>query len=93
MLVNPSLSGERVEVTQTYRYEPNTQIARIVNYKGITDEIVGDLNLRMYFPQELDTLLEYNGMTIDEKFGGWDRAPFDARSEDQLYFCSSLGSG
>ena len=86
-------TGERVEVTQTYRYETNTQIARIVNYKGITDEIVGDLNLRMYFPQELDALLEYNGMTIDEKFGGWNRAPFDASSEDQLYFCSSPGCG
>ncbi len=83
---------EQVEVTQTHIYEPDTQISRVVQYKGMTDEIIGGLNLRMYFPQELDALLAHNGMMIDEKFGSWDRAPFDANSRHQLYFCSSRGS-
>ncbi len=86
-------TGEQVEVTQTYVYEPDTQISRVVQYKGMTDEIVGGLNLRMYFPQELDTLLAYNGMTIDEKFGDWDRVSFDSSSKHQLYLCSPCGSG
>ena len=77
---------EQVEVTHIY--EPDTQISRVVQYKGMTDEIIGGLNLRMYFPQELDALLAHNGMMIDEKFGSWDRAPFDANSRHQLYFCS-----
>ena len=84
-------TGEQVEVTETYAYEPDAQISRVVHYKGTTDEIVGGLNLRMYFPQELDALLEYNGMTIDEKFGSWDRVPFDSSSKHQLYLCSPRG--
>ena len=82
-----------MEVTETYVYEPDTQISRVVHYKGTTDEIVGDLNLRMYFPQELDALLEDNGMMIDEKFGSWDRVSFDSSSKHQLYLCSPLSPG
>ncbi len=86
-------TGEQIEVTQTYVHEQDTQISRIVQYKGMTDEIVGGLNLRMYFPQELDALLEYNGMRIDEKYGDWDQAPFASSSKHQLYLCSSRNSG
>lgn len=82
-------TGAQVQVTETYSYEPDTQISRLVHYKGTTDEIVGGLNLRMYFPQELDALLECNGMAIDQKFGSWDRTPFDASSNHQLYLCTS----
>ena len=51
------------------------------------------LNLRMYFPQELDALLKYNGMKIDEKFGNWDRGVFGPDSRHQLYFCTTTETG
>ena len=51
-------TGEQVEVTQTSIYEPDAQVSRVVQYKGMTDEIVGGLNLRMYYPQELDSITE-----------------------------------
>lgn len=42
----------------------------------------------MYFPQELDALLEYNGLRIEAKYGAFDRRPFDAETGQQLIVCS-----
>jgi SAM-dependent methyltransferase len=80
-------TGTEVEVTESYRYEADTQIARIVHYQGDSDNVVGDLNLRMYFPKELDALLKHSGFQVLEKFGDWDRSAFGPDSGQQLYFC------
>ena len=82
-------TGELIHVTMTYRYEPDTQTARSVHYVGDTDEVVGGLNLRMYFPQELEALLRYNGLKIQEKFGDWDRSAFGPGSRHQLCLCAA----
>ena len=86
-------TGQEVQVTQSYRYEADTQIARMVHYRRDSDEIVGGLNLRMYFPQELDALLQYNGMRVKEKFGNWERDSFGPDSRLQLYFCTTTEIG
>jgi SAM-dependent methyltransferase len=54
----------RIVVTERYVYESDTQIKRIKTYHSIPGEgaeIEGKLNMRMYFPQELDALIKYNG--------------------------------
>jgi SAM-dependent methyltransferase len=82
----------RVVVTESYVYEPDTQIKRIQffhQFPGSVAEIEGELNLRMYFPQELDALLTYNGFVIEGKFGNYDQTRFDAKSEKQLIVCSA----
>ncbi len=84
---------QEIQVTQSYRYEADTQIARMVHYREDSDEVVGGLNLRMYFPQELDALLKYNGMKVREKFGNWDRDSFGPDSRHQLCFCTTTGTG
>jgi len=83
-------SGEEIQVMEQYRYEPDTQLGRIVHYKGDTDEVVGTLNLRMYFPKELDALLQYNGMRVVEKFGDWDRSPLGPESNNQIFICEAM---
>jgi SAM-dependent methyltransferase len=82
----------RVVVTHSYTYEPDTQIKRIKtfhSFPGQAEEIEGELNMRMYFPQELDALLKYNGFVIEDKFGDYERAAFGAESEKQLIVCSA----
>ena len=86
-------TGQEVQVTQSYRYEADTQIARMVHYREDSDEVVGGLNLRMYFPKELDALLKYNGIRIMEKFGTWDRDTFGPDSRHQLCFCTTTEDG
>jgi len=80
----------RIVVTESYEYEADTQIKRIKTHHPIPGEeaeIEGELNLRMYFPQELDALLKYNGFVIENKYGNEDRREFDKDSETQLIVC------
>ena len=80
----------RIVVTESYVYESDTQIKRIKTYHSIPseeEEIEGELNMRMYFPQELDALIEYNGFVIDSKYGSYNHIGFDSESGKQLIVC------
>ena len=84
---DPDGAGQTV-VTYTARYDPVTQIRHTTTYyryPGQTEEVTGTLPMRMYFPQELDALFRYNGFSIEHKYGGFDRRPFDASFETQLF--------
>ena len=84
----------RIVVTQSYAYESDTQIKRVKTYHSIPGEdgeIEGELNLRMYFPQELDALIKYNGFVLECKYGSYDQTAFDAESEKQLVVCRVAG--
>ena len=80
-------SGERVVITNRSSYDPTTQTTtnqlrrRVGNGPTEPD---GELTMRIYFPQELDALLWYNGFAIEHKYGE-DRRPFDAHSGMQFY--------
>jgi SAM-dependent methyltransferase len=80
----------KIVVTESYVYEPDTQIKRITTHHAIPgeEETEGELNMRMYFPQELDALIKYNGYIIDDKYGDYDQRPFDIQSEKQLVVCA-----
>jgi SAM-dependent methyltransferase len=83
---DPDGAGEIV-VTHTAWYDPATQIRHNTTYYRFPDqsaEVAGPLEMRMYFPQELDALFAYNGFTLVEKLGGFDRRPFDANATMQL---------
>jgi len=80
----------RIVVTESYAYESDTQIKRIKTYHSIPgedEEIEGELNMRMYFPQELDALLKYNGFVLECKYGSYNQTIFDNESEKQLVVC------
>lgn len=80
----------KIIVTESYVYEPDTQIKRIKTYHlipGQDEEIEGELNMRMYFPQELDALIKYNGFVLENKYGDYDLTAFDGQSEKQLLVC------
>jgi SAM-dependent methyltransferase len=67
-------------------YEQDTQIRRNTTYQRNdgNPEIVGHLNMRMYFPQELEAILHYNGFEIVAKFGSYGRDPFSTHSSKQI---------
>jgi hypothetical protein len=43
----------------------------------------------MYYPQELDALLTYNGVRIDHKLAGYSGEPFGPAATKQLLLCSA----
>ena len=84
---NPDGKGT-VVVTQSNYYNKATQISHVTSYYNIKNkETIKKLKLRMFFPQELDALLNYNGFKIDYKYGSFDEKPFNSDSNWQIVIC------
>jgi len=49
----------------------------------------GQLNMRIFFPQELDALLKYNGFSIEAKYGDYEENPFTPESHKQVVVCAA----
>ncbi|MCK4443891.1 MAG: class I SAM-dependent methyltransferase [Thermoplasmata archaeon] len=80
-----------VKIFESNEYDPTRQVNRVRFYyqiPGRTEELVEELNMRMFFPQELDALLKHNGFRIEAKYGDYDDAPFGRKSPKQMVVCS-----
>lgn len=81
---------KEVVLSEENHYDAATQLNRVVwSYaiEGVEDVRVEELTMRIFFPQELDALIELHGLVIENKHGDYDRRPFDARSPKQLLVC------
>ena len=81
--------GREVLIKQTMRYENKTQINRIEWHYFINGEFnsIQNLDMRVFFPQELDSYLEWIGFNIIHKFGGFEEEAFNDNSEKQIFVC------
>ena len=80
-----------VEVTESDAYDAAQQINHVRlfhKFPGTRGELVEETKIRIFFPQELNALLRYNGFLVEEKYGDYDESPFDAQSLRQLIVCS-----
>ncbi len=84
--------GREVLIKQTMRYEKATQVNRIAWHYFINGEFnsIQNLDMRMFFPQELDSYLEWAGFTIVHKFGGFEEEAFNDHSEKQIFVCKKI---
>jgi ubiquinone/menaquinone biosynthesis C-methylase UbiE len=87
---NDPETGGRVVVTKMTEYDRATQVIHEVWYcldelSGREDQVT--LNLRVLYPQELDSLLHYNGFQIDQKYGDYEGGPFAGSSNKQIVVC------
>jgi SAM-dependent methyltransferase len=85
---DPDGNGE-VSVSENNAYHRDTQVNHITWYIKIGEDkpYSVPLNMRIFFPQELDALLRYNGFEIVEKYGDFDEAPFTTDSPRQVFVC------
>lgn len=81
--------GREILIREHMRYDGKTQINRIAWHYFINGEFdsIQNLDMRLFFPQELDAYLKWNGFTIIHKFGGFDEEAFNDSSEKQIYVC------
>lgn len=86
--------GRNVVIKQTMSYENKTQINRIKWHYFINGKFdsVQNMDMRLFFPQELNTYLSMYGFKIIHKFGGFKEEPFENRSEKQLFVCKKLST-
>jgi SAM-dependent methyltransferase len=52
---------------------------------------VAPLQMRLFFPRELETLLHYNGFVVDKQYGDLDFSPLTADSPHIIYVCRKAG--
>ena len=53
---------------------------------------IDSLDMRIFFPQELDALISLNGLRVVEKLGDYDGSPFGTRAPKQLMICQLAGA-
>ncbi|MEM9362159.1 MAG: class I SAM-dependent methyltransferase [Bacteroidota bacterium] len=86
--------GREIVIKQTMNYESATQINRIAWHYFINDSFdsTQNLDMRLFYPQELNSYLERMDFTISHKFGNFEEKPFDDSSEKQIFICQKATS-
>mgnify|MGYP005990795997 CR=1 FL=1 len=84
-----SKGGRAVRIQQIMQYDQKTQVNHIEwhHYINGTFDSIQKLDMRLFFPQELDAYLEWNGFKIVHKFGGFEEEAFEAQSDKQIFIC------
>ncbi|MCX7592404.1 MAG: methyltransferase domain-containing protein [Fischerella sp.] len=85
---NPQ-GGGSIIATSTREYDVEHQIAteRLFYHIPGREEVVEDIKIRLYFPQEIEILLKYNGFKVESKFGDYQGNPFTPESLQQILIC------
>jgi SAM-dependent methyltransferase len=78
----------------TDTYDPSSQTLRSTNryeifYEdGRVEHRIADLDWHIYFPDELELLLEAAGLEVVERYGDYDRGPWNATSRRYLWLAA-----
>ena len=86
--------GGEVVLEETREYIAERQVVRSTRYYHVgekRDVSVSSLELRCFFPCELDLILEHFGFRLEAKYGDFDKSPLHSRSPKQICICSSAG--
>jgi SAM-dependent methyltransferase len=90
--------GQTVKVSGIDHYDPIKQIKhetasrRWKNGDGRKFFKRARFALRVIYPQEMQALLHYNGFNISHSYGGWDKSPITAESQNMIYVCRCNGA-
>jgi SAM-dependent methyltransferase len=83
-----------IVLEHSMRYDDAVQVSHITWYfsrrtaNGFEPDFREEkLDLRCFFPQELDLLVRSQGFEIVEKLGGFDRKPFESGKPKQVMIC------
>ncbi|MEO8606312.1 MAG: class I SAM-dependent methyltransferase [Chloroflexota bacterium] len=85
--------GGQLVSTEEQVYDPLTQIQHYTHTRtfshpdGQHEEKKLRVALRYVFPQEMETLLHYNGFKIHTCYGSWKQDPLTADSREMIYVC------
>ncbi|CAN5536500.1 class I SAM-dependent methyltransferase [soil metagenome] len=85
---NPHDLSQKVILTEVRNYDKSCQIYNDVwkySINGKTHSV--PLNLRIFFPAEIDNYLLMNGFEIIHKYGSFNKDPFTSDSKKQIIVC------
>ena len=80
--VNPEYVGKHQVVLDVCHYDPVTQLLE-ENHVELSSEGIrfGPIVCRLIWPSEMDLMARIAGLHLVERWGGWKREPFTARSD------------
>ena len=79
-----------ITLEQAAVYDDAAQVNRITWYFSLPDEKdfrVEQLDVRCFFPQELDLLVRSNVFEVEQKYGNFERKPFASGDMKQIVVC------
>lgn len=84
--------GREVLVEEAMRYDVKMQVNRIEWHYFINGKFdsVQNLDMRQFFPQELDAYLKWSGFDIIHKFGDFGEEAFSGTSARQVFVCRQV---
>ena len=86
-------SGKQMIIKQSMRYDKINQVNRVKWHHFIDGkEHIESLDMRCFFPQEMDYIIRYNGFEIVSKYGDFDKNTFGQKSAKQIYVLRKINS-
>jgi SAM-dependent methyltransferase len=84
--------GRKVVINQNMKYESDSQINHIIWYLEIDEkpEVEQSLDMRMYYPQEMNAYLQTKGFETICKYGDFDSSKFKNDSPKQIFMCKLM---
>ncbi len=82
--------GGRVRVDVSSAYDKATQLQSLTlhySLPGVARQPTEHVRIRMYFPQELEAMLKYNGFEVRAKYGDFNGKPFESGDNHQILVC------
>jgi len=81
--------GKRVVIDEVCSYDSAAQVNRTtwIHHINGGKPVPQRLDMRCFYPLEMDALLKYNGFKVLRKYGSYDKKPFTSASMKQLYIC------
>jgi hypothetical protein len=90
----PTTRSPRMVRTFADRYEPASQTLHSANTyvlqheDGRIEHRLHDVDWHIYFPRELEMLLAAAGLTVERRWGGYDRSEWGPASSRCLWVCT-----
>lgn len=81
-----TVDGRHVTIVERCEYDDDGGVNRVV-WKHTIDgvEVMKKLDMRCFWPREMDAILKYNGFEVIHKFGNFDESKFKSGAPKQLY--------
>jgi SAM-dependent methyltransferase len=81
--------GRKVVIDEICHYDSAAQVNRATWIHHIDGgrPVAQKLDMRCFYPLEMDALLKYNGFKVLHKFGNCAKQPFSSESKRQVFVC------
>ena len=84
----PVIEENGLKITETNEYNSIEQINHVKwYYEYKNEQWIEDLDMRMFYPQEIQNYISINGMNIIEKYGNHNFGDYGRKNAFQIYVC------